>query len=525
MNRNEDPHHPAVKRLRLVLGDQLNQAHHWYQETDANVVYLIAELKQEAVYVKHHVQKVCAFFAAMAQFAKWLEDQGHEVHYLTLDESARYQDLPALLKASIAQHGAQRFEYQRPDEYRLREQLSDFCTQLEIPSQESDTEHFLLPFEALGQYFEPNKHVRMESFYRKMRVRCRVLVENNEPLGGRWNFDAENREALKPDDLKDIPAPLCFENDISDILDRLSRHEITTIGRSTHACLWPINREQSLALLDYFCQNQLPLFGRFQDAMTCHSEHQWSLYHSRLSFAMNAKILSPAEVIDAALDTYHEANGAIGLAQIEGFVRQILGWREYVRGMYWANMPDYASQNTLQAGATLPDWFWTGETRMRCLNEAITQSLDYAYAHHIQRLMITGNFALLAGIDPAQVDAWYLGIYIDAIEWVELPNTRSMALFADGGWIATKPYAASGNYVNKMSDYCKSCEYSVKDKTGENACPLNSLYWHFIDRNAHRLKGNPRMAFPMKNWEKQSDENRQAIRAKAEQVIDNLNVL
>lgn len=514
-----------AKSLRLILGDQLNQAHPWFQSNDDTVIYLIAELKQEAVYVRHHIQKVCAFFAAMQAFANWLQEQGHRVVYLTLDESSQFADLPSLIKALLQNHACERFEYQRPDEYRLHEQLCGLCSELALASREVDTGHFLLPFDDIDQYFKPGKHVRMESFYRKMRVRHQVLVENDEPVGGRWNYDDQNRGAFKASDLQHIPAPLCFSNDISPILERLRRHGIHTIGRSDQHCLWPVNREQSLALLEFFCAQLLPRFGRFQDAMTCNSEHQWSLYHSRLSFALNAKILSPAEVIDTALAAYYEAKGGIELAQIEGFVRQIIGWREYVRGMYWTNMPDYQHRNELQASTPLPDWFWTGETRMQCLSSAITQSLDYAYAHHIQRLMITGNFALLAGIDPDQVDAWYLGIYIDAIEWVELPNTRSMALFADGGWIATKPYAASGNYVNKMSDYCKQCAYKVTLKTEENACPLNSLYWHFIDRHAGMLKQNPRMRFPLKNWEKQGPDQKSALLAKARHLLENIQSL
>lgn len=517
------------KVLRLVLGDQINGQHSWYERTDPNVTYLIAELNQEASYVKHHVQKVCAFFAAMAHFASNLKAGGHRVRHLTLDETAGFRDLPHLLGVTIKELNCQRFEYQRPDEYRLRQQLATFCTshktETGIDSEECDTEHFLLPFNQIDDYFKPETHVRMENFYRKMRRRFNVLMQHDEPIGGRWNFDSENRDALKAKDLQSIPSPLCFSNDVSAILNRLCAHDIQTIGKAEKNLLWPVNREQSLQLLQFFCIQQLHLFGRFQDAMTCNSAHQWSLYHSRLSFAINAKIISPAEVIDAALEAFYDAQSDISLPQVEGFIRQILGWREYVRGMYWVNMPNYAQQNKFNAQASLPEWFWSGNTKMRCMSSAVTQSLDYAYAHHIQRLMITGNFALLAGINPDEVDDWYLGIYIDAIEWVELPNTRGMALFADGGWIATKPYAASGNYVNKMSDYCKQCEYSVKHKVEDKACPLNSLYWNFIDQNYDALKNNPRMSFPIKNWEKQSSDNKRLVVAKAQQILANLNTI
>ena len=259
--------------------------------------------------------------------------------------------------------------------------------------------------------------------------------------------------------------------------------------------------------------------------MTIASPYAWSLYHSRLSFSINCKMLAPMEVIKTAISFYEKSEGKITLSQIEGFVRQILGWREYVRGMYWVNMPNYSKQNFLAAHRNLPDFFWTGNTNMQCLKSAITQSLEHAYAHHIQRLMITGNFALLAGISPDQVDQWYLGIYIDAIEWVELPNTRGMALFADGGWIATKPYAASGNYVNKMSDYCKGCRYNVKEKVGENACPLNSLYWNFIDSNYDKLSSNHRMSLPVRNWDKMEDIKKVEIRDHATNLLNNLDSL
>jgi len=259
--------------------------------------------------------------------------------------------------------------------------------------------------------------------------------------------------------------------------------------------------------------------------MTCQSENQWSLYHSRLSFALNSKILHPLQVIQQAIDSYENSKGAISLAQIEGFVRQILGWREYVRGIYWVNMPAYASKNTLEAKRQLPEYFWNGDTRMRCMQQSIGQSLDYAYAHHIQRLMITGNFCLLTGINPDEVDQWYLGVYIDAIEWVEIPNTRGMSQFADDGIVATKPYTAGGNYINKMSDYCKSCDYRIKEKTGDDACPFNSLYWHFMAQHRPRLEKNPRIGMVYRNWDKQTPQSQQATLKKAEYYLQNIETL
>ena len=308
------------------------------------------------------------------------------------------------------------------------------------------------------------------------------------------------------------------------ILARLKRHNVESLGKAEEELLWPVTRKQSKDLLTYFCEQLLPLFGTFQDAMTANSKHKWSLYHSRLSFALNAKILHPMQVIQAAVAAYR-GNPNIDIAQVEGFVRQILGWREYVRGMYWVNMPDYLAQNALGAQRDLPDYFWTGATKMNCLHHAIGQSLDTAYAHHIQRLMVTGNFCLLTEIEPQQVDAWYLGIYVDALEWVELPNTRGMSQFADGGWIASKPYAASGSYMQKMSDYCTVCHYQVKEKTGPRACPLNSLYWHFMVKHRDRLARNPRIGMIYGNWDKQNEEQKRLVLERAEWCLENLGEL
>lgn len=514
-----------VKSLKLILGDQLNPMHSWFDRVDDEVIFVIAELHQETNYTKHHIQKVTAFFAAMEDFATYLQSKGHRVCYLTLDDTARHQNLNQLLTYLALKYQCESLSFQRPDEFRLRKQLLSITDELAIPINEIDTEHFLLSFEELPQHFQPTTHVRMESFYRYMRKRFKILMEGKSPEGGAWNFDAENRKTFKNPDLKIIPKPLVFKNSGEAYLQRLNHQNIMTIGQPAKDISYPINRKQSLQLLRFFCENLLINFGKFQDAMTTSSPYAWSLYHSRLSFSLNCKMLSPQEVIQTALHTFHHAKGEISLAQIEGFIRQILGWREYVRGMYWANMPNYSQQNYLNAQQSLPSWFWDGNTKMHCLHKAISQSLEHAYAHHIQRLMITGNFALLAGIVPQQVDDWYLGIYIDAIEWVELPNTRGMALFADGGWIATKPYAASGNYVNKMSNYCKQCYYNVKEKTGPTACPLNSLYWNFINKNHDKFSTNHRMSFPVRHWDKMDIKQKTEIKEHAKKLLININNL
>ncbi len=509
--------------LRLILGDQLNAAHSWYQEKDDGVLYLIAELNQELSYVKHHEQKVAAFFKAMACFSEALSNAGHEVLFLTLDDTKGYSDLPALIRALCDKHHITTFAYQRPDEYRLLTQLEHMSLD-GIAKEIWDSEHFYLPFEELSDYFKPGKHHTMEAFYRKMRKRFNVLLKNDEPVGGQWNFDAKNRNKLKKEDLAAIPEPLCFSNDVRQIRARLIAHKVKVFGTCEDTLLWPVTRRQAKELISYFCEHLLVHFGTFQDAMTCQHSAKWSLYHSRISFALNAKIISPKYLLNEVINTF-EARSDIDIAQVEGYVRQVLGWREYVRGIYWQNMPDYADKNALEAKRALPTYYWDGNTKMRCMKECISQSLETSYAHHIQRLMVTGNFALLTGLNPDEVDAWYLGIYIDAIEWVEMPNTRGMSLFADDGIIATKPYAGGGNYINKMSDYCKHCHYDVKEKTGSKACPFNSLYWGFMARHEDKFSNNHRIGMIYRNWQKQSDEQKEAVLKRANWCLDNLDAL
>lgn len=529
---NKNNTQKSYKRLRLILGDQLNAAHSWYRERDAQTLYVMAELHQEACYTQHHIQKICACFCAMENFAGALVQAGHEVMYLTLDDTCAYSRLTHLLQDLCIQYDIAAFEYQQPDEYRLEQQLEAFGVEIghqagrqSVAAVRYSTEHFLLDHQELPTYIKPAQHNRMEAFYRKMRKRFKILMDGDKPLGGQWNYDADNRNKFKPKDIKAIPEPLVFSNDIASYKKRLIKHHIKTIGFVADELIWPVSRQQSLAVLDYFCHYCLPLFGQFQDAMTSQANDKWSLYHARVSFSLNSKMLSPQQVINQVLKAYHKATDTITLAQVEGFIRQILGWREYVRAVYWVNMPQYSQQNHLAASAALPSYFWTGQTKMQCMQHALQQSLDYAYAHHIQRLMVTGNFCTLFGISPDEVDAWYLGVYIDAIEWVELPNTRGMSQFADGGWVATKPYISSGNYINKMSDYCKTCYYDVKQKSTNNACPFNSMYWHFLDRHKDIFKNNPRIGMAYRAWLKQETQQQKALLQRAQWCIDNIHQL
>ncbi|MCE2029421.1 cryptochrome/photolyase family protein [Sessilibacter corallicola] len=515
------------RTVRLILGDQLNSQHSWFNSIDETVLYVIAELKQEATYVKHHIQKLCAFFSAMESFAQELTHKGHQVLHLTLDETEHFSSIIELLATITASANADVLEYQQPDEYRLLTQLRKLLPQAlgETQINETNSEHFLIPLEKIRTYVKPQQHNRMESFYRKMRKRFDILMDSESPEGGQWNYDSQNREKIKTKDLAHIPQPMMFGTAVDAYFQRIKAHNIPYFGEYDAYLLWPVTRTQSLQLLDYFCEYCLPNFGRFQDAMIGDHPFQWSLYHSRLSFSLNTKQIHPMEVITAAIQAYHSAPTVITLPQVEGFVRQILGWREYIRCVYWINMPEYPNTNELSAHNKLPKYFWDGSTKMACMKQAIGQSLKYAYAHHIQRLMVTGNFCLLTGISPEEVNAWYLGIYIDAIEWVEMPNTHGMSLFADGGYVATKPYSASGNYINKMSDYCKHCFYDIKQKTSENSCPFNSLYWNFMHKHQTRLANNPRNIMIYRNWNKLGAETQQATLARAQWCIDNLSSL
>jgi len=504
--------------LRLILGDQLNLQHSWFDETSDDVLYFMAEMRQETDYVTHHIQKVAAFFLSMRNFAASLKNQGHKVIYWTLDNKENLHDLPKNLNKLIAFYTITRFEYQLPDEYRLDKQLRTFCKECGLENQVFDTEHFYTTREEVQEFFKGKKQYVMEYFYRYMRKKHGLLMDSgNGPLGGQWNYDATNRKKWSGKPL--VPNRKLPSHDITDIIEMIQRQKVKTIGNIPSANLnWPCNREESLTTLVEFCEKMLPFFGYFQDAM---DPKEPLLFHSRLSFSLNTKMLSPKEVIDYSLIHWKENQDAINITQVEGFIRQILGWREYMRGMYWMHMPAYASKNALGNTNSLPPFFWTGDTKMNCLKQTITQSLETAYAHHIQRLMITGNYALLTQSHPDEVDAWYLGIYADALEWVQITNTRGMSQWADGGIIATKPYVSSGNYINKMSNYCSGCQYNVLKKTEKDACPFNALYWNFLDEKKAHFKKNQRMSMMLRNLDNMDREQLHAYKKRAKDIIEN----
>ncbi|TSJ44590.1 cryptochrome/photolyase family protein [Mucilaginibacter corticis] len=509
------------KTLRFILGDQLNSNYSWFKEVNPNVTYLMMEVMQEQDYVMHHIQKILGFFAAMRNFAHQLSKKGHRVIYLKLDDADNKQFIDQNIHFQLNQHQIEKFEYQLPDEYRLDEQLKELCKGLSIPFEVADTEHFLTTRYEVKDFFGDQKKYLMENFYRHMRVRLDILMDGGKPAGNRWNFDTENRK--KYDNKVPLPEVLVFDQDLSTLKEMADKMGVKYFGRvNEKEFAWPLSRAKALKALDNFCENLLPHFGTYEDAML--QEHI-SLFHSRLSFALNTKMIAPAEVIGAVITHWQQNKATITIEQVEGYIRQVIGWREFMRGVYWAKMPGFAQMNFFNAKRKLPQWFWTGETNMNCLKKCIGQSLDFAWAHHIQRLMVIGNFALIAGLNPDEVDEWYLGVYIDAIQWVEITNTRGMSQFADGGIIASKPYAGSAAYINKMSDYCKSCHYDHKKRHGEKACPYNSLYWDFFHRNTDKLKYNPRIGMMYKLLDKFTKAELEATLLQADEYLNRLDSL
>jgi len=511
----------AEKQLRLVLGDQLNHDHSWWNDDPETFTVLLCEARSETDYVKHHIQKVVAFFLAMRSFADYLKGRGFDVIYLKLDDPENRGSITESLKHILKKGKYTSWSFQLPDEYRLDTDLNKLKSEFDMDCQVVDTEHFYTDRGEMEKFFEGKKTYLMESFYRHMRKKHGILMDGDNPVGGEWNYDKQNRKKLPED--HEVIEPKVYAKDVTDIVALLDKEGVKTIGTiDPEEFIWPITRREGLSMLRFFIDDCLENFGDYQDAMRT---DEWSIYHSRLSFALNSKMIGPKEVVDRVEEAWRSDSKKFPIAAVEGFIRQILGWREFMRGVYWAKMPDYAEKNFFHHKRNLPDWFWTGDTKMNCMNQAIGQSLQYAYAHHIQRLMITGNFALLAGIHPDQVDEWYLGIYIDAIEWVEITNTRGMSQFADGGIVGTKPYVSSANYIDKMSNYCGDCHYTKSKRTGDKACPFNSLFWNFYMERRDKLEKNPRIGFVYRNLNRMSSETKTAIRDQAEKYLSEINDL
>jgi Uncharacterized protein related to deoxyribodipyrimidine photolyase len=499
--------------LIAVLGDQLSPDGAALRAGDkARDVVVMAEVREEATYTGHHKQKLALTFAAMRRFADELERDGWRVLYTKLTDAENAGSLVGEFARRAEEVGAEEVLTLAPGEWRLRETFDS----APIKIRQLPDDRFICSEKRFADWAKGRKELRMEWFYREMRRETGLLMEGDDPAGGTWNYDKENRKPAQPDLFRE-PAPT-FRKDtlVQEVLDMVAAEFPDNFG-TLEEFNWPVSRAQAERALEHFISHNLCDFGPYQDAML---EDDRLLYHSLLSSCLNLGLLTPREVCDAAEAAYRA--GRAPIQSVEGFIRQILGWREYVRGIYFLEGPDYTSRNALNHKRDLPWFYWSAETDMACMKAAIAQTRDLAYAHHIQRLMVTGNFALLAGIDPRQVQDWYLAVYIDAYEWVEAPNTAGMSQFADGGVIASKPYISSGAYIDKMSDYCGGCAYAVTAKDGEDSCPFNSLYWHFIDRHRARFEGNARMKLVYRNWDKQDEATREAKLKTAEAILAKL---
>lgn len=498
--------------LRLILADQLStRLEIVVGANKEHDVFLFAEVMTEATYVRHHVKKIAFLFSAMRHFAEALRSAGYAVRYVHLEDAGNSQSLDGEILRAVEALKPARVMVTEPGEWRLQEAFEGLRLALPVPLDILPDTRFLCSHAKFNEWADGRSELRMEFFYREMRRAHGILMEpGGKPAGGRWNYDAENRKPPKAG--LSSPPRISFKKDAitTEVLDLVRRRFPEGYGR-LEPFHFAVTRRQALRELAHFIEHILPTFGDYQDAMLAGEPY---LHHSLLSAYINAGLLYPLEVCLQAEAAFRDGSAPINA--VEGFIRQILGWREYIRGVYWRFMPGYADRNVLEATEPLPWFYWSGETHMACLREALAHTYDHAHSHHIQRLMVTGNFALLAGIEPKAVHEWYLAVYADAYEWVELPNTIGMALYADGGLLASKPYAASGNYIRRMSNYCDGCRYDPTVSIGDRACPFNALYWDFLIRHRERFSRNMRMPYVYSNWDKMDPEKQSALRQQAQ---------
>jgi deoxyribodipyrimidine photolyase-related protein len=509
----------TMRNLVIILGDQLDAGSAAFDGFDpgADAVWM-AEVAAEADYVWSTKTRLVMFLSAMRHFREDQRANGRTVLYRELDDPANRGSFAAELAAAVAEHKPERLVMVQPGTHRVREEIAEATREAGAELEVRPDRHFLCTTGRFAEYAADRKQLRMEHFYRGMRREHDVLMDDGDPAGGQWNFDADNRGRFGRDGPGDLPPTPSFPPDETtrEVIRLIDDRFGDRPGRLSEFN-WPVTPEQARASLDYFIEHRLAAFGPYQDAM-------WTgrplLHHSRLSAAMNLKLLDPREAIASAEQAWRAGHAPI--ASAEGFIRQVLGWREYVRGVYWRLMPGYLGRNTLAADAPLPGFYWTGRTDAACLAEVIGQTLDLGYAHHIQRLMVTGLFALLLGVDPVEVHRWYLAVYADAVEWVELPNTLGMSQFADDGVMASKPYCASGKYIHRMSNYCRDCRYRPGDAAGERACPFTALYWDFLRRHRRLLGRNPRAALQVRNLERKTDREVRAIARRGERLREEM---
>ncbi len=508
-----------LRTLVLVLGDQLDLDAAAFDGFDpAQDAVWMAEVAEESEHVWSGKPRIAIFLSAMRHFALALQEAGRPLHYTALDSEGNPGRLDAQLTADLQRLRPRQLVMTAPGDWRVLQQMKSVAAAQGLPLEIREDRHFFVTVREFAAHARQRRGLRMEYFYREQRRRHQVLMAPDtdppQPLGGQWNFDSDNRESFGAQGPGFVPERVTVPPDaITQAVIDLVNQRFADHPGALDRFAWPVTRAQALEALTRFIEDRLPMFGRYQDAMW--PGEPW-LYHAHLSAALNLKLLNPREVVAAAEAAYHR--GHAPLPSVEGFIRQILGWREYVRGVYWTQMPAYADRNALNAQEDLPAWYWTGETDLACLRDALTQTLTHGYAHHIQRLMVTGLYALLLGVRPQQVHAWYLAVYVDAVEWVELPNTLGMSQYADGGVMGSKPYIATGKYIQRMSPHCEGCRYDPGQRVGERACPFTTLYWDFLMRHESLLAQHPRMALQVKNLGRLSERDRQAVAERAAEI-------
>ncbi|REK24735.1 MAG: cryptochrome/photolyase family protein [Planctomycetota bacterium] len=510
-----------MRNLILILGDQLDHSSEVFRDfdPDQDAVWM-AEVEEEATHVWCHKLRIACFFSAMRHFRDEIRGKDRTVHYHELQRQRsrdRGRSFAEILQKDAARLKPERLVAVRPGDYRVQHSIQKTADDLGLELALRPDAHFYCSPEEFQDYAKGRKSLILEYFYREMRKRHGVLVdEEGEPTGGQWNYDRENRESFGREGPADLPKIKTFEPDAitRDVLKLVESRFSDHPGRLDHFTL-PVTRKQAQAHLWHFIKHGLPDFGRWEDAMWTDEPF---LYHSQLSAPLNLKLLNPRECVTAAVAEYEE--GRAPLNSVEGFVRQVLGWREFIRGVYWLKMPEYIELNALQHTEDLPSFFWDGETEMNCVRQSMQHVLNHGYSHHIHRLMVLGNFAQLWGVHPRKFHEWHMAMYLDAVDWVSLPNTLGMSQFGDGGIVGTKPYCSSGNYINKMSNFCRDCRFDYRERTGDDACPFTTLYWEFLDRHSDRLQNNHRMNFALANLErlKNDSDETAAIHDRAEHL-------
>lgn len=504
-----------IRNLIVIFGDQLDPESAAFDGFDfSNDAVCMAEVHEEATYIHQHKIRLVLFFSAMRHFRDQLIARRISVHYRQIEDPQNHGSLALELAARVNQLNPRKLVILEPGDYRIANEIKHQAKKLKVPLEVRADRHFYCAIDEFQAYAKPGKRLILENFYRQMRRKHAILMDGEDPVGGQWNFDKDNRQPLTSAARKQIRPPQAFKP------DAITRQVISTVeqrfadspGR-LHHFEYPVTRAQALQALDDFIDHRLPGFGPYEDAM---AQDEPFLFHSRLSCSLNLHLLRPQEVVDAAIQAYQA--GRAPLNSVEGFVRQILGWREYVRGIYWQHMPDYQDLNALGADLPVPRFFWTAETEMNCMRHSVNGLIDHAYSHHIQRLMVMGLFSLLLGVVPRKFHEWHMSMFVDAIDWVSLPNALGMSQYGDGGIMATKPYSASGNYINRMSDYCKGCRYKPGKSTGDDACPFTTLYWDFLARHRETFARNGRMLYQIQNLNRQDKGDTQRIRKRADHL-------